>query len=382
MNKMKPIMVALTVLAGSLGLPGCSLFQKMDVPSPEVPQQGEWTKPEISIDRETGIASMEISVLTYNIVALPWPIARGKTSRLTDEKGERIPIASNRKKGVIAIAKALADLRTQGEQPDVVLIQEAFLPMVSEIAEIAGYPNWVAGPGPDDTSPRYSERASESFIKDRRFWKGEKSGKRQSSGLLVISDFQIVKHANFAFYEWECAGYDCLANKGVILARLQIAGLPDPLEVVTAHYNAKGASGVPIERAHEAHRLQVDAAIEFLSDASNSDYPGIWAGDMNMRRSEDRLRYFVDQTEGRLNEVSSYCIANPANCKMHINDNSDTPWFETQDLQGWADGIRVSVEPIHMEEMFDKPVDGKMLSDHSGFLVVYRLSWPVQESGS
>jgi hypothetical protein len=40
------------------------------------------------------------------------------------------------------------------------------------------------------------------------------------------------------------------------------------------------------------------------------------------------------------------------------------------------------VEPIRMEEIFDKPVDGKMLSDHSGFLVVYRLSWPIQESGS
>jgi len=350
----------------------------MDVPSPEFPQHGEWAVPAISIDHETGMASMDISVLTYNIAALPYPIGCGKTSRLTDEKGKLIPIACNRKKAVYAIANALAELRAQGDEPDVVLLQEAFLPEVSEIAGIAGYPNWVAGPGVEDTGPRYSERASEAFIENRSFWKGEKWGKRQPSGLLIISNFQIVEHLNFPFYEWECAGYDCLANKGVALARLHISGMPDLLGVITAHYNSKAASGVPLARAHEAHRLQVDAALEFLRTTSNFELPAIWGGDMNMRRSEERLIYFVDQTKGGLNEVSSYCIENPENCELNITDKSDQPWFQTQDLQGWSDGIQVSVEPIRMEEVFDQSVDGKMLSDHSGFLVIYRLSWLAQ----
>jgi hypothetical protein len=378
MNFKKLMMIVFAVLAVGLLLFIFALFRKIDVPSPELSQQAEWAAPEISIDRETGMASMEISILTYNIAALPFPIACGKASRLTDEQGKRIPIACNRNKGITAIAKALANLRVQGVEPDVVLVQEAFLPAVAEIAGLAGYPNWVAGPGPEDTGPRYSERASESFIENRSFWKGEKWGKRQPSGLLVISDFQIVEHINFPFYEWECAGFDCLANKGVILARLRVPGLPDLLEVATAHYNAKGASGVPIARAHEAHRLQVDAALEFLLSTTNFDLPAIWGGDMNMRRSEDRISYFVEQTGDGLHEVSSYCIENPANCQVNINDKSDQPWFQTQDLQGWDDGSRVSIEPIRLEEIFDQPVDGKMLSDHSGFLVDYRLSWPIQ----
>lgn len=382
MNFKKLILIVFAVLAGSLLLIIFAMFRKIDVPSPELPQQTEWAAPEISFNPETGMASMEISVLTYNIAALPFPIACGKSSRLTDEKGKRIPIACNRSKGVIAIADALADLRAQGNEPDVVLMQEAFLPAVAEIAGVAGYPNWAAGPGPEDTGPKVSDRASKSFIEDRKFWKGEKWGKRQPSGLLVISDFQITEHINFPFYEWECAGFDCLANKGVILARLRIPGLPDLLEVVTSHYNAKGASGVPIARAHEAHRLQVDGTLEFLRSTSNFDLPGIWGGDMNMRRSEDRLRYFVDQAGDGLHEVSSYCVENPANCDLNINDKSEQPWFQTQDLQGWADGTRVSIEPIRMEEIFDKPVSGKMLSDHSGFLVVYRLSWLAQDPGS
>ena len=100
-----------------------------------------------------------------------------------------------------------------------------------------------------------------------------------------------------------------------------------------------------------------------------------------MRRSQDSIRYFVQQAGERLNEVSSYCLENPDRCDLNIQDNSDEPWFQTQDLQGWADGVRVSIEPKRMEEIFDQPENGKMLSDHNGFLVVYRLSWPVQDPG-
>ena len=382
MNLKKLITLTTVVLATSLLVFIFALFRKMEVPWPELPQPGNWDTPEVAIDPNTGRASMTISVLTYNIAALPFPIACGKSSRTTDEKGERIPIACNRKAGVIKIANALQGLRSQGIEPDIILLQEAFLPVVAEIAEIAGYQNWAAGPGPMDLGPKHSDRASESFIENRSFWKGEKWGKRQPAGLLVATDFQIVEHFNFPFYEWECAGFDCLANKGQTLTRLRVPGLPDLLEVVTAHYNAKGASGVPIERAHEAHRLQLDAALEFLRTTSNFDLPAIWGGDMNMRRSEDRIRYFVQQTGKGLNEVSSYCIENPDRCDLNIRDNSDTPWFQTQDLQGWADGIRVSIEPVRMEEIFDEPIDGQMLSDHNGFLVEYRLSWDAQSPDS
>ena len=352
------------------------LFRRIDVESPPLPQESAaWSHPGISIDGASGMVSMEISVLDYNVAGLPFPIACGKSSRQTDAEGKRIPIACNRSAGLRRIGDALADLRTQGIEPDIILLQEAFIPAAAEIAGRAGYPNWVSGPGPDDTGPRFSARASESFISKRSFWKGEKWGKRQPSGLLIASNFQIVEQFNFPFYEWECAGFDCLANKGVMMARIRIPGLPDLLEILTTHYNAKKASGVSLQRAHEAHRLQVAATVEFIEGTSDYALPMIWGGDLNMRRSDDRINYFVEQAGAELNEVSSYCIEHPDTCRMRVRSESDEPWFETQDLQGWGSGKRVTIEPISVEEIFDQPIDGKMLSDHSGFLVVYRLSW-------
>jgi len=147
--------------------------------------------------------------------------------------------------------------------------------------------------------------------------------------------------------------------------------------VVTTHYNAKNSSGVSLERAHTAHRLQVDATEEFLNQHSRNDFPLIWGGDLNMRQSEDRIRYFVDRAGENLNEVSSWCLRNPDACDIKIRSNSDIPWFEYQDLQGWTSGKRVTVKPIRIEEVFDEPADGIMASDHTGFIVIYRLSWTV-----
>ena len=93
MSLKKLVAITFVVLIGFVLIFIFTLFRKMDVIAPELPQLGEWDTPSISIDPDTGLASMEISVLTYNIAALPFPIACGKTSRMTDEAGNRIPIA-------------------------------------------------------------------------------------------------------------------------------------------------------------------------------------------------------------------------------------------------------------------------------------------------
>ena len=126
-----------------------------------------------------------------------------------------------------------------------------------------------------------------------------------------------------------------------------------------------------------AHRLQVDATTEFLQQHSSYELPAIWGGDLNMRHSVDRLGYFVEQAGEGLNEVSSYCLKNPDVCDIEIRSNSDTPWFEYQDLQGWVSGKRIAVEPVRVEEVFDESTDGVVASDYTGFIVIYRLSWPI-----
>ena len=54
----------------------------------------------------------------------------------------------------------------------------------------------------------------------RSFWRGERSGKVAGSGLQILSDYPIVAIRRQAFPEAACAGYDCLANKGIVMALL------------------------------------------------------------------------------------------------------------------------------------------------------------------
>jgi len=65
---------------------------------PAIPQTGIARAPDIALNSATGTASMEITVLIYNVAGLPWPFGCGKASRDTDESGERIPITCRSKK--------------------------------------------------------------------------------------------------------------------------------------------------------------------------------------------------------------------------------------------------------------------------------------------
>ena len=82
-----------------------------------------------------GARSTEISVLTYNVRGLPWPLAGGRAKALK------------------AIGAELATMRRDGRQPDVVLIQEGFRGEVGDLVEASGYHYWARGPS-------RSERAS------------------------------------------------------------------------------------------------------------------------------------------------------------------------------------------------------------------------------
>lgn len=359
-----------------IALAGCMEEPDRD----DMPQRHLDRRPEITVDNSTGVASMEISVLIYNVAGLPWPLGCGKQSRTTDENGERIPIACDRSEAQRDIGDALATMRDMETEPDVIMLQEAFIKDSEEIPTRGGYSNWVTGPTSTDLGPTVSERASAAFIAERSFWKGEKLGKWQSSGLLAAADYPIHVRYSHPFNQWECAGFDCLANKGILTVELDIPGVPDPLAIATTHYNSRGASGVTGERSLAAHKLQVDETNEYFVSLQRRYLPFIWGGDLNMRQATDRFEYFVERAGERgdgSGEVSEFCSRNRESCEVQIQWKSDAPWYETQTLQGWSRGDRVEVQPLQMQELFDAPVDGVMPSDHNGLLVRYRLSWPA-----
>ena len=297
---------------------------------------------------------VELSVMTYNVEGLPWPVRAGRGSKLK------------------AIGRELAALRERGVEPDVVLLQEGFRKQAADLIELSGYPHVARGPKKRqrDANPFNGEdRPRYKRVKYRR--KGEGWGKWGSSGLWVLSNYPInwVKSHAYRY----CAGLDCLANKGVMLVSLEVPGLPTPVEIADTHLNSKGASGVPRNRNRMAHHLQADELKRFMETDRTPGAPLIVGGDFNVMHAPDRYDYVM--ADYPFEVVSQICRQIPDSCDAKVSGDGDAPWLDTQDLIGFKHGDRVSIRPIRVEARFDgSTTGGPTLSDHDAYEVTFRLT--------
>lgn len=172
-----------------------------------------------------------------------------------------------------------------------------------------------------------------------------------------------------------CAGLDCLSNKGALLARIAIPGAPTAVDVFNSHLNSRKASGAPRHRTRAAHAIQTVELSAFLAARRDRDHPTILGGDFNMRGSETRFEFFDDLLP--LTLVHRYCLENRTGCAVTASWDGDAPWMDTQDMQLFADGRRMSIRPVKVETMFDGRPQSPALSDHDALRVVYELSWPA-----
>ncbi|MFC2951215.1 endonuclease/exonuclease/phosphatase family protein [Marinicaulis aureus] len=314
--------------------------------------------PKLQIDPMRGTASAELSVMTYNVAGLPWPIKKGREAALKDIKHE------------------IETLHASGRAPDIVVLQEAFTPAAARIG--AAYPNRVRGPAASDRSVTGAPQISDAFIRARRFEKGERSGKLMPSGLYILSDYPVVDASMTPFRATSCAGYDCLANKGAMIASIQIPGAPAPVQILTTHLNSNHSSGVSEERSRAAHRQQVDELGDLVARGLNPRWPFIYAGDFNTRHSKDRFGHNAQTLPGVF--VRQHCFDAAAGCDAsNAVEGGAAPWLETQDLQGFVSGSDIEVRPVRAEKMFHEPVNGRVLSDHDAYLVTYRLTWKLEK---
>lgn len=309
----------------------------------------------IILDQQSNTASITVSVLTYNVEGLPWPARSSRASRLRE------------------IGRQLSAMRAAGRAPDIILLQEVFTSEAARIGERAGYLNRVRGPGRLSIRPSTSGDAAPALVKSRKLKKGEGLGRLLSSGLYVLSDFPVTHASGQPFRRRECAGFDCLANKGVQHVRIRVPGVRQPLDLFNTHLNSRGASGVSDARSLKAHQLQIDETSRFIESNRDRRYPMIFGGDFNMRDAQDRFQHFALRTPYRL--VHQYCVEQVGACEVTLSWDGDTPWMDTQDLQGFDDGEAVTIRPMKVEAMFDAPWKGRPLADHDGLLVVYRMSW-------
>jgi len=278
----------------------------------------------------------DITVLTYNVRGLPWPLASGRGDALR------------------SIGQELAQMRQSGSQPDVVLIQEGFRSEMAELVQASGYRFWAKGPG-----------------------RGTSFGRLTSAGLHVLSDAPIVDVARHAF--GHCAGLDCFANKGVMRVRLVPDGSPTPIDIVNTHLNSRRASRAAPAQSLAAHNQQVRQLAAFIAEARADGIPILVGGDFNVRNSPQR--YYFNALDRPYTVVSEYCSQRPeAACGDSGGDPTSEPWLRSQDLQAFVADDQVSVRPLKTDVMFAQSKGQPGLSDHDGYVVRYQLEWARPDS--
>lgn len=304
-----------------------------------------------------------LTLLSYNIHGLPWPFTSGRPAAFTQ------------------IADRLRDMRRTGTQPSVVALQEAFSGPARQIGAAAGYRYIVDGPTSSDRSTIAMTPADRKFAATASWLSGETLGPVEGSGLQILSDYPILSVRRAVFPRFACAGYDCLANKGVLLVTVKVPGQPLPVEIATAHMNSRGASGVGDDRTGYAYQRQVDALGTFFRANSNPGLPLIFAGDFNIGKALSR------QVAMRSRAGNWWAAPEPMLARGSLRECMEGQFKRVSDLTDAQTALRrakdwqfaisaptIALTPSHVSVPFGTEPDGTMLSDHIGYAVQYRFA--------
>ncbi|WP_416464653.1 endonuclease/exonuclease/phosphatase family protein [Sphingomonas sp. VDB2] len=299
-----------------------------------------------------------LSVMTYNIHGLPWPVAWGRSSAFAQ------------------MTRQLGALRAQGRQPHVVLLQEAFTQQAQAIGHAAGYPYVVEGPSADMGSTEPADATDARYMAAGSWARGEGLGKYVGSGLQLLSDFPIVGVRRMAFPAFACAGYDCLANKGALMVSLRLPGRADRVDIVTTHLNSRHASGVADDRSLQAYRLQVRYLSDFIRKAHDPARPLIVAGDFNVGSVAPRRAALLSHVrtdwsqDGDIDDAFGDAVRH----HMPLSDDARYAHWRARDWQFYTPGHSTDIELERLDVPFGHAADGSMLSDHVGYTATFDLN--------
>ena len=268
-------------------------------------------------------AGVEIRVLSYNVRAIPL---------LTDlDRLKRI-------------GEVLRERRRQGDEPDVVLLQEAFSKKSRRIRNRGGYPHSYVGP---DGHPLF----------------------KNASGLEILSNFPIRERFRQGY--GQCAGADCLVRKAVQGVELDVPGVPSPILILNTHLQAQSN--------YDAVRGSQIGDLEGFLETIGYSRPLIFGGDFNFKPRHPSYHRFVQAFP--FSEAGRFCLDMPQVCEVHVGANGRTDerdvWQSSHDRQFFYGPVEagVRIEPVRVIRNFTQKRDGDFLSDHWGYEVHYRIVW-------
>jgi endonuclease/exonuclease/phosphatase family metal-dependent hydrolase len=204
-----------------------------------------------------------------------------------------------------------------------------------------------------------------------------------SSGLEILSDYPIVAHWQAAFPRTICAGIDCLANKGVMLARIAVPGAADPVEIVTTHLNARRATKTPDAHSNGSFDREMATIDRFVAAHSDPRLPLIVTGDFNVDHDAGRLARLTrsgtawaqTRTGGGAGGVLGTLCAVKAGDPCRAVDTLRVALApRANDWQFYSSGDRTRLMAENYAIRFGPDGEGRTLSDHQALLIGYRLS--------
>ena len=187
----------------------------------------------------TPSGSVEIKVLTYNIKGLPLVTNLDRLEKIGD---------------------ILAERRLRGDEPDIVLLQEAYVRRAEQVRARAGYPHVIIGAD------------------------GQRGVFTNSSGLELLSNFPIV--AKYSRLFDACAFPECFISKGIVGATVEIPGVPYPVQVFNTHLQADTGNDW-------VRDSQIEDIAAFLGDVRFGRQPAIFAGDFNFKPKHGSYTSFL-----------------------------------------------------------------------------------------
>jgi endonuclease/exonuclease/phosphatase family metal-dependent hydrolase len=328
-------------------------------------QAAEWTAPALVASDVQKSGEPTLSVMTYNIEGLPFPLRAGRNG------------------AAYRIADRLKEMRSAGLQPHVVVLQEAFGEAQHAIGRIAGYRYSAQGPDSRLANTEPMDTTDRAFASHASFFKGERLGKVMGSGLVILSDYPIVSVTRVAFPSYACAGFDCLANKGVVMAMVKVPGAQQPVAVVATHLNSKNASGVSKDRWNYAFNRQVQTIDLFLKAHLDAGTPYVLAGDLNIGKSPSRTATFAHMLAGLPRTADAGVVRTALDtclggtdrgCTISAPGDVRVSHARNKDWQAFAPGAVTHVALLGIDAPFGQDDKGRMLSDHIGYTAFYRLT--------
>ncbi|WP_395397957.1 endonuclease/exonuclease/phosphatase family protein [Novosphingobium sp. BL-8A] len=302
----------------------------------------------------------DLTVMTYNVKGLPFPAAFNRASALA------------------RIGENLEDLALTGHRPDVVALQEAFIPEAKAIAGQAGYKYLAIGPRQADAAPSPAmadhDRGASDLARKASWLKGETEGKWVDSGLVIMSDYPIVATRKMAFQQDLCAGFDCLASKGALIAWIRIPGQPQPVAVADTHLNARSASGVSVARANAAYGLQLSALRTFIARQVDRNTSLIFAGDFNVGHDPDRMAAARAEMVTAIGSSEATALAGLAQPGTETTSGDLAAIIKRgKDKQYFRAGMGQRLRYNGIGVPFGLASKASSLSDHLGYVVRYSL---------